>query len=108
DYLEFPMIPALAPTMLAQLGSWLATERGWDVLAMRDMPETSGMPESLGELAAQQQWVLRVAQGRRGAVELPNTFEDFLAQRQPRFRSKVRSLLKRLDQGALVLEKQTA
>lgn len=108
DYLEFPMIPALMPTMLAQLASWLADERGWDALAMRDLPEASSLAQGLSEVAAQQGLALHVSHGRSGAVELPRTFGEFLGQRQPRFRTKLRALLKRLDQGALVLETQAA
>jgi CelD/BcsL family acetyltransferase involved in cellulose biosynthesis len=37
-------------------------------------------------------------------VQLPATFDEFLRSLQPRFRTKVRSLLKKLDQSDLVFE----
>jgi CelD/BcsL family acetyltransferase involved in cellulose biosynthesis len=37
-------------------------------------------------------------------VDLPLSFSDFLRQRQPRFRTKLRTLLKRLDENALAFE----
>ena len=104
DYLDFLAQPALLPTVVEQLGRWLAARGDWHALAMRDLPEHSSVPSALQGLAERQDFLFRLAQGRCAAVKLPSSLDAFLAARQPRFRTKLRALLKRLDQGAYAFE----
>lgn len=108
DYLGLLIRPDLRSAIMRELGDWLAAERRWDALALRELPETSFLPHFLCELAGRHKLALRTEHGRCAAVELPCTFEDFLRSRQPRFRTKVRSLLKKLAEGGLILEADAA
>jgi CelD/BcsL family acetyltransferase involved in cellulose biosynthesis len=104
DYLGFIMRPDLRRMLVSQLCQWIATDRCWDVLALRELQESSPLPHGLCQVAEHHKFSLRIEHGRCGVAELPRTFDDFLQSRQPRFRTKLRSLLKKLDQSGLVFQ----
>jgi CelD/BcsL family acetyltransferase involved in cellulose biosynthesis len=52
--------------------------------------------------------LLRTEYGRCAAIELPRTFEEFLRSLRPRFRTKVRSVLKQLADRQLTFEADVA
>lgn len=97
DYLAFLVRGEYAAPAMAQLGQWLAAEPGWDALAMSELKPGQGLLERFGQIARQHRFALRIAPGRCSAVELPATFAQFLEARQPRFRTRIRALLKKLD-----------
>ena len=104
DYLGFSIRSDVAPMVLQQLGGWLALNREWDVLALSELHETSALRNGLRELARRHGFKLHIAYGRCAAAALPRTFDEFLAMRQPRFRTKVRSLMRRLDESGCAFE----
>lgn len=104
DYLEFPMRADLRPMIMSQVCNWLDSDRDWDVLALRELPESSLLPQGFRELAEPERLQHRIEYGRCGGVELPSRLDDFLRSRQPRFRTKLRALLKKLDESALTFE----
>jgi len=104
DYLGFLIRPQCVASVLHPFGIWLSKERSWDVVVLRELPEGSGLANALCELAQRHGLRLRTAYGRCGVVDLPATFEEFLRDRQPRFRTKLRALLKRMDESGLTLE----
>ncbi|MGQ0655424.1 MAG: GNAT family N-acetyltransferase [Betaproteobacteria bacterium] len=104
DYLDFLIRPDVFATVAQQIGEWLAANRSWDVLTLHDLPKGSPTPTVLRHAAERHGFLFRAEYGRCGMVELPGTFEQFLQSRQPRFRTKMRSLLKRLDGHELVFE----
>jgi CelD/BcsL family acetyltransferase involved in cellulose biosynthesis len=108
DYLTFLVRPDVLPSFLQQFGAWLAADETWDVLAMRELPESSVLPRALRELADLHGFRLRIESSPCGVVDLPHTFEKFLRSRQPRFRTKLRSLTRRLDEGGLTFEADCA
>jgi CelD/BcsL family acetyltransferase involved in cellulose biosynthesis len=108
DYLGFVVRENLLAAVLEQLGGWLSEDRAWDAIALRELPERSALADGLRSLAERQGFRLRVEHGRCGAVCLPATFDEFLRQRQPRFRTKLRSLLKKLDESAISFETDCA
>ena len=104
DYLGFLIQPG-AHTLVSQgFGEWLRDNREWDALLLRELPQNSALPDAMRDTAnrAGLQW--RVEYGRCGVLDLPRSFDAFLQARQSRFRTKLRSLLRRLDEGELVFE----
>ena len=104
DYLDFLIRPDAFETVTRQIGEWLAANRSWDVLALRDLPEGSRTPGALRRAAERHGFSFRAEYGRCSMVKLPDTFEQFLQARRPRLRTKLRSLLKRLDRHELVFD----
>ena len=104
DYLGFLVRPDVLPVVMQQLGNWLAADEAWDVLVLRELPETSALPRALGELAERRRLQFRIEHGQCGVVDLPATFEAFLRARQPRFRTKLRCLIKSIDERGLSFE----
>ena len=104
DYLSFLIHPDLRIAATSALCDRLATDNRWDVLALRELPESSLLPQSFHRIAESRKLCFRVEQGRCGGVELPGTFAEFLRSCQPRFRTKLRGLLRKLEQGDLAFE----
>jgi len=108
DYLDFLIRPEMRSAVLSALCERLAGDRRWDVLALRELPATSPVSAAFERAAERHKLSIRVEHGPCGAVDLPGTFNEFLQSRQPRFRTKLRALLKKLDQGALQVETNAA
>ena len=108
DYLDFLIRPDMRGEVLSALGERLADDRRWDALALRELPATSPVRSAFELTAGPRRLSVRVEHGLCGAVNLPKTFEEFLQSRQPRFRTKVRALLKKLDNRDLGLELDAA
>jgi len=108
DYLGFLIRPEVVSTVMEQLGNWLATDQAWDALVLRELPKKTLLPHALREIADFHGFLLRTEYGLCGVVDLPRTFEDFLRSRQPRFRTKLRSLLKKLDESGFTFEADCA
>lgn len=108
DYLDFLIRPEMRSAVLPALDKWLAGDGRWDVLALRELPASSPVSTLFERTAASRKLSIRVEHGLCGAVALPDTFDEFLQSRQPRFRTKLRALLKKLDQGQLQLETHAA
>jgi CelD/BcsL family acetyltransferase involved in cellulose biosynthesis len=108
DYLGFLIRTDVLPAVMQQLGGWLASDQGWQALVLRELPERSVLPPALRGIAELHGFRLRTEYGRCGVLDLPRTFEDFLRSRQPRFRTKLRSLLRKLDGSGLTFEAHCA
>ena len=104
DHLGIIAAPGRDAEVVERLGTWLRASRGWDVLCLRDLSEASALPDALRALATRDGLFVRVERTRCAVLELPASFDAFLRERQARFRTKVRSLLKRLDDDGLVVE----
>jgi CelD/BcsL family acetyltransferase involved in cellulose biosynthesis/peptidoglycan/xylan/chitin deacetylase (PgdA/CDA1 family) len=98
DYLDFIVAPGYEEQMMECFCAHLATEldRG-TVLELNEIPASSpNLP-----------FLLRVAESERllwmesdipcGTILLPKTWEEYLAKLKPRFRTKVRSVLRSLE-----------
>ena len=108
DYLGFLLRPGLSVPLMGEICDWVATDECWDAAAVRELPENSLLPDQLCRAAERHRLLSRMDHGRCGAVDLPNTFDEFLKARQPRFRTKLRSLLKTLEQSGLAFETAVA
>jgi CelD/BcsL family acetyltransferase involved in cellulose biosynthesis len=104
DYLGVLCAPAWEAAVHARLVEWLRTERGWDAVALRELPGDSVLPDALSTHAPAAGWLVRVEHGRCAVLDLPASFDEFLRVRQARFRTRVRSLLRRFDEAGLVFE----
>jgi len=109
DYLDFIIAPDVFPQVVCQLGEWLQNNNEWDVLLLRDMHEKSPLHEILKNFATQQDLRIRVEYGRYAAVELSVSFDQFLQKCRPRFRTKLRSLLRDFEKDeTLVFEEHAS
>jgi CelD/BcsL family acetyltransferase involved in cellulose biosynthesis len=108
DYLGFLMRSDLRRALLAKICDWVVKDRCWDAAALRELPERSLLPQEFCRAAERRRLSVRTEHGRCGVVQLPGTFDEFLQARQPRFRTKLRSLLKRLDESGFVFEASVA
>ena len=104
DYLGFLVDPAHEASFVERFVAWLRDNREWDALSLREMPGGSTLAAALRERAGGLAVDFREDAGRAGVLELPATFDALLAQLQPRFRTKLRSLLRRIDQHAVTFE----
>ena len=104
DYLGMLIRPDLVTSIVQQFAKWLRVSREWDVLVLREMSTRSGMAEVLKQEIENLGFRTRVENSRTATLPLPPSFDDFLTGRRSRFRTKLRSLLKTLDQGALTFE----
>lgn len=108
DYLGPLCAPAWQAAVHARLVEWLRAERGWDAIDLRELPGDSVLPDVLSAQARDAGWLARLEHGRCALLDLPPSLDEFLRARQARFRTRVRALLRRLDEGGLVFEPDTA
>ena len=107
DYLSLLARPDARTFIARRFGEWLCANREWHALQLRELPETSGLPEVMRELASRVGLQCRLESGRCGAVDLASSFDEYLRARQSRFRTKIRSLLRRLEEERLVFESRS-
>jgi CelD/BcsL family acetyltransferase involved in cellulose biosynthesis len=108
DYLDFLVRPDMRTAVLSVLCERLVSDSRWDVLALRALPESSLLPAVFRRIAVRRKLSLRVEHALCAALKLPKTFNEFLQGRQPRFRTKLRALLKKLDKGDLQVDVHVA
>jgi CelD/BcsL family acetyltransferase involved in cellulose biosynthesis len=104
DYLGLLIQPGTQALLAQRFAEWLCDNREWDALVLRELPEDSALPEAMRDAANRGGLQWRLEYGRCGVLELPRTFEEYLRTRQSRFRTKLRSLLRRLDEGEFTFE----
>ncbi len=108
DYLDFVIRPDVRSNVASVLCEWMVSDSRPDVLEFRELPQRSLLPPTFRRLAERRKLSLRVEHGLCGVVNLPKTFDEFLQSRQSRFRTKLRALLKKLDNGSFHVETQVA
>jgi len=104
DYLGFVVDPAHEARFVDRFVAWLRDNREWDALSLRDMAGGSTLAAALHARTRGLEADFREDAGRAAVLELPATFDALLAQLQPRFRTKLRSLLRRIDEQAVTFE----
>ena len=88
--------------LLAFQDYWLDHMRRGAVLSLNEIPSTSSNIPLLRRVAQAQGLVWTESAVPCSTVQLPSTWEQYLAGRRPRFRTKVRSLLRDLEDRPLV------
>jgi CelD/BcsL family acetyltransferase involved in cellulose biosynthesis len=104
DHLGFLIDPAREKVVMPQVEDWLRRNRDWDVLAMCEITGSSPLAAAMRDVTGNLGFHLRVDESACAVLDLPASYEEFLRSRQSRFRTKVRSLTRRLDQGDIVFE----
>lgn len=104
DHLGILVLPEAFSLVSRQFAEWLRVNKEWDALALREMPETSKLPEELRPEGESFGCRTRVEYGGAAVLDLPRSFDEFLLARQSRFRTKLRALLKKLDEGDSIFE----
>jgi CelD/BcsL family acetyltransferase involved in cellulose biosynthesis len=74
-------------------------KRTWDVLELAGVPETSPTVGWLERLVQQEGFLVRKETLPCAVSSLPDSWDEYLASLKPRFRTKVRSVLRKLDEG---------
>ncbi|MFW6108465.1 MAG: GNAT family N-acetyltransferase, partial [bacterium] len=95
EYLDVVAEPGSEGEVLAACFDRIEAD-GWDVAELRLMPQASPNFHGVQALAAERGWRLQTDDAPCSAVELPDDWEAFLKTLKSRFRSKCRSLLRRL------------
>lgn len=103
DYLDFIVAAGREKAALEAFGRYWADPlaRG-TVLLLHEIPETSPNLTAIREVAGFGNMVRRESDVACGAVHLPETWEEYLGMLKPRFRTKVRSVLRNLGEQSQV------
>jgi CelD/BcsL family acetyltransferase involved in cellulose biosynthesis/peptidoglycan/xylan/chitin deacetylase (PgdA/CDA1 family) len=101
DYLDFVVAPGYEQPVLAAFLSHVAEPLGHgSILLLNEIPETSPNLATLHELA--RGMVTVETDVPCATVRLPENWDDYLGMLKPRFRTKVRSVLRNLESRAEV------
>jgi peptidoglycan/xylan/chitin deacetylase (PgdA/CDA1 family)/CelD/BcsL family acetyltransferase involved in cellulose biosynthesis len=97
DYLDLIIEPGYEkPVIQALLEHWAAAGRGEGVLELNEIPESSPNLAVLRELATDSDLIWTERDVPCAAVRLPHHWDEYLRLLQPRFRTKIRSVLTNL------------
>ena len=69
----------------------------WDLLVLREIPDSSQHLGPLQALARERGWTVHTEQVPCARVQLPRTWDDYLRTLKPRMRTKVRSVLREFE-----------
>ena len=105
DYLGFLILPAAYARVMEHIAEWLSQDKGWHVMVLSELPDRSPLPGVLRDYAQRLRLRCRIEYRSCGVLDLPRSLEDYLRERQSRFRTKLRALLRRLDAGELAFER---
>ncbi len=98
DYLDFIVASSYEQNVLEAFAAHLATELNQGtVLLLNEVPANSPNLAFLKEWAEAHQLLWKENEAPCGAVQLPETWEQYLSALRPRFRTKVRSVLRNLE-----------
>jgi len=106
DHLGFLIDPFRESVVMRQFEDWLRRSRDWDVLALREIDGDSGLVPAMQDVARSLGLRFRSEESVCAVLDLPASYEEFLQARQSRFRTKARSLMRKIDQGEVVFETQ--
>ena len=99
DYLDFIIASGREAEVLEGFRRHLDDELSQGaVLDLNETPETSPSLPLLRQMAAAEKMIWRETDVPCGTVHLPETWEEYLAMLRPRFRTKVRSVLRSLEE----------
>lgn len=98
DYLDFILAAGCEAPVMAAVNEYLAGElRRGTVVQLNEIPEHSPSFAPLAGLAAAKKLIWQGSDVPCGSVPLPDSWSDYLAMLRPRFRSKIRSVLRNLE-----------
>jgi len=98
DYLDFIIANGYeAEVMEAFQTHWAEELKRGTVMVMNEVPETSPNPAFLKKLAEPHGMLWTESEVACATVHLPETWEEYLGILKPRFRTKIRSVLRNLE-----------
>jgi peptidoglycan/xylan/chitin deacetylase (PgdA/CDA1 family)/CelD/BcsL family acetyltransferase involved in cellulose biosynthesis len=98
DYLDFIIERGYEPQVLEAFHRyWMSQVREGSIVALNEIPATSPHLPLLKTLAARDGMLWSETDVPCGTVHLPETWEAYLAMLRPRFRTKVRSVLRNFE-----------
>jgi CelD/BcsL family acetyltransferase involved in cellulose biosynthesis len=99
DYLDLIALPGRENGVLSEAWGFLKSHRPhWDVLELTCIPESSSTMSWLRTLCAAENLLSRRATIPCAVTMLPESWDRYLASLKPRFRTKVRTTLRRLQE----------
>lgn len=104
DYLAAPIEPGLEPEVLALLLDAAAAVRGLEALVLSSLPLDSALLRALEAELARRGLPARRHPAPCLAAPLPRSFDDFVAARKPRMRTKLRAALRAAEEQGATLE----
>jgi peptidoglycan/xylan/chitin deacetylase (PgdA/CDA1 family)/CelD/BcsL family acetyltransferase involved in cellulose biosynthesis len=98
DYLDFIIARGYEEQVMSSFQAyWTSDLRQVTLLALNELPETSPNFSLLRDLAQRQKMIWAESNVPCGTVHLPENWEKYLSVLRPRFRTKVRSVLRNLE-----------
>ena len=100
DYLDLILASGREEVVLDASWRFLDSQKGtWDVLELAGTPETSPTVAWLKRLVHQERLLIRNETVPCAVSHLPDSWDEYVASLKPRFRTKVRSVLKKLEES---------
>jgi CelD/BcsL family acetyltransferase involved in cellulose biosynthesis len=100
DYLDLIVANGQEEAVFGAVWEFLrSNKRTWDLLELAGIPECSPTVAWLGRLVQKESLLIRNETIPCAVSNLPGSWDEYLASLKPRFRTKVRSVLKKLDEG---------
>jgi CelD/BcsL family acetyltransferase involved in cellulose biosynthesis len=101
DYLDVIAAGGFEAAALDAIWGYLQSERrAWDLLQLTGIPDSSPTVRWLERLGESEGLVARREAVACALSNLPGSWNEYLELLKPRFRTKVRSLLKKVDEGS--------
>lgn len=94
DYMDWISARGREPEVVHALIDHLTRTPKWDLLALREIPETSPHLGPIEAVARERGWSWIIEQVPCARVSLPRSWDDYLRMLKPRMRTKVRSGLR--------------
>jgi CelD/BcsL family acetyltransferase involved in cellulose biosynthesis len=99
DYLDAILVQGREKDILESVWKWLRGQRSWSVLELTGIPESSATLQWLDRTEGAHEIVARKENIPCLVIDLPHSWEDYLASLKPRFRTKIRSTLREITAG---------
>jgi len=98
DNLDLPATPGYEKASCQALLNWMERQSGeWDICELRTLPEMSPVGNQLLEELRTRRWKVLTSLRPQSLVELPETWEDYLARLSSKERGKVGLRARRLE-----------
>jgi peptidoglycan/xylan/chitin deacetylase (PgdA/CDA1 family)/CelD/BcsL family acetyltransferase involved in cellulose biosynthesis len=98
DYLDLIIAPGYEEQVMASFRAhWMKELNRGTVLVLNEIPETSRCLSLLTNVAKSQGAIWTESDVPCGTVHLPESWNEYLAKLRPRFRTKIRSVLRDLE-----------
>jgi len=100
DYLDMILARGQEEETLDLLWNYLrADNRAWDVMDLPPVPEDSSTLRWLTQLSTRDQIMLRNEYIPCTVAQLPGSWDEYMTSLSPRFRTKIRSTVRKLDES---------